>query len=134
MPDTWKLDEELLKEYKKLSQKEIWIKLLKFAFIFSLILLISTYIFLNIMLHILGWTFHLSFVLFVESGVIYLIGGFFGTVRTSITLSKVSEKLLKTEPINPVSLKTAVNSVVTYTICGTLLFLYSALVYYTTLL
>ncbi|MHA2101190.1 MAG: hypothetical protein ACW99A_21195 [Candidatus Kariarchaeaceae archaeon] len=124
----WKQTEEVLQEYRKLSTRDIWQKLLVYALIVTLAIVLLTTLILKILLLIYGKTVKLDFVLLAESGVVFVLGGIFGSFRTSITLSKASEKILKTEAINPVTIKSAINSVLTYIIMGTLLFIFSIIV------
>jgi hypothetical protein len=124
----WKQTEEVMHEYRKLSSRELWQKLFIYALMVTLAIVLLTILILKILMLIYGKTPKLDFVLLAESGVVFVLGGIFGSFRTSITLSKASEKILKTEPINPVTMKSAINSVMTYIFMGTLLFIISVVV------
>ncbi|MHA2033057.1 MAG: hypothetical protein ACW99Q_27130 [Candidatus Kariarchaeaceae archaeon] len=101
----WKQTEEVMHEYRKLSSRELWQKLFIYALMVTLAIVLLTILILKILMLIYGKTPKLDFVLLAESGVVFVLGGIFG-----------------------LTMKSAINSVMTYIFMGTLLFIISVVV------
>ena len=111
-------------ELQNLNTSKFWLNLILFAFISSLVILVLSLILSILMIVVFGKTLVFSFVLLIESGLIFFMGGLFGTVRTSVSDSKFKEMVLHESPISKSAIRTASQSVITYTILGLILFVY----------
>lgn len=75
----------------------------------------------------MGFTYPAPFVLYYEAAIFFLYAGIGGSIRTSISVRKVSRKLFNTEKISKDVINRALKSTLSLSIIGILLLIFGVL-------
>ena len=132
MKSTKELEDELLAKNRFIEkkQKNMW---LQGSIVLALKITVINYlIFFFLFFSFNGIIISIPLIFFIEAAILYMGGGLIGNSRTSLSLTKAMNYIFKTKFRGDVnSHVVGTQAVLSYSITATVLFIFSAITYYT---